>query len=121
MPNFADMEIKQKRIYLPASDEDGFRVLVDRLWPRGLKKADVKIDLWAKQLAPSTELRKWFAHDPERFPEFSLRYAEELKASPEAATLIAELRRHDVVTLLFSARDERHNNAVALAAILSKW
>ena len=107
-----------KRVYLPASDTDGFRVLVDRLWPRGIKKENAHVDLWAKALAPSTELRKWFGHDPERFEEFARRYEEELSANAEAGTLLKEIRTHDVVTLLFGAKDENHNNAVVLSRIL---
>lgn len=107
-----------KRVYLPASDTDGFRVLVDRLWPRGIKKENAHVDMWAKALAPSTELRKWFGHDPERFEEFARRYEEELSANAEAEALLKEIRTHDVVTLLFGAKDENHNNAVVLSRIL---
>lgn len=107
-----------KRVYLPASDTDGFRVLVDRLWPRGIKKENAHVDMWAKALAPSTELRKWFGHDPERFEEFARRYEEELSANAEAGTLLKEIRTHDVVTLLFGAKDEKYNNAVVLSRIL---
>lgn len=111
-------KVKCKRIYLPAEESDGYRVLVDRLWPRGIRKEDAKVDLWAKQLAPSTELRKWFAHIPERFDEFSKRYLSELKQNDEVTPIIDELRRHDVVTLLYSAKDEQHNNAVVLEKLL---
>lgn len=107
-----------KRVYLPASDTDGFRVLVDRLWPRGIKKENAHVDMWAKALAPSTELRKWFGHDPERFGEFARRYEEELSANAEAGALLKEIRTHDVVTLLFGAKDEKYNNAVVLSRIL---
>lgn len=107
-----------KRVYLPASDTDGFRVLVDRLWPRGIKKENAHVDMWAKALAPSTELRKWFGHDPERFEEFARRYEEELSANAEAGALLKEIRTHDVVTLLFGAKDENHNNAVVLSRVL---
>lgn len=113
------MEVKCKRVYLPAEEGDGYRVLVDRLWPRGIKKENARVDLWAKQLAPSTELRKWFAHIPERFDEFAQRYKDELEANPDAAPIIGELRRHEVVTLLFGAKDERHNNAVVLAKMMA--
>ena len=113
------MDISIKRIYLPAEDSDGCRVLVDRLWPRGIKKEDAKVDLWAKTLAPSVELRKWFNHIPERFEEFSKKYVEELKANPEAAPVLDELRRHDKVTLLYGAKDEQHNNAVVLLHLLT--
>lgn len=113
------MNISIKRVYLPAEDSDGYRVLVDRLWPRGIKKENAKIDLWAKALAPSAELRKWFNHIPERFEEFSKKYVEELKANPEVAPILDELRRHDKVTLLYGAKDEQHNNAVVLLHLLS--
>ena len=113
------MDISIKRVYLPAEDSDGCRVLVDRLWPRGIKKEDAKVDLWAKTLAPSVELRKWFNHIPERFEEFSKKYVEELKANPEAAPVLDELRRHDKVTLLYGAKDEQHNNAVVLLHLLT--
>lgn len=111
-------KVKCKRIYLPAEESDGYRVLVDRLWPRGIKKEDAKVDLWAKQLAPSTELRKWFAHIPERFYEFSKRYLSELKQNDEVAPIIDELRNHEVVTLLYGAKDEQHNNAIVLEKLL---
>ena len=113
------MDISIKRIFLPAEDSDGGRVLGDRLWPRGIKKEDAKVDLWAKTLAPSAELRKWFNHIPERFEEFSKKYVEELKANPEAAPVLDELRRHDKVTLLYGAKDEQHNNAVVLLHLLA--
>ena len=113
------MNISIKRVYLPAEDSDGYRVLVDRLWPRGIKKENAKIDLWAKALAPSAELRKWFNHIPERFEEFSKKYVEELKGNPEVAPILDELRQHDKVTLLYGAKDEQHNNAVVLLHLLS--
>ena len=113
------MKISIKRVYLPAEDSDGYRVLVDRLWPRGIKKENAKIDLWAKALAPSAELRKWFNHIPGRFDEFSKKYVEELKANPEVAPILDKLRQHDKVTLLYGARDEQHNNAVVLLHLLS--
>lgn len=113
-----DMEVKCKRVYLPAEEDDGYRVLVDRLWPRGIKKENARVDLWAKQLAPSTELRKWFGHIPERFDEFAKRYKAEIEGNAEAAPIVSELRRHDVVTLLFGAKDEQHNNAVVLKEII---
>ena len=113
------MNISIKRVYLPAEDSDGYRVLVDRLWPRGIKKEDARIDLWAKALAPSAELRKWFNHIPERFEAFSEKYKEELKANPEVAPILDELRQHDKVTLLYGAKDEQHNNAVVLLHLLT--
>lgn len=113
------MKIRIKRVYLPAEVDDGYRVLVDRLWPRGIKKETARIDLWAKTLAPSSELRKWFDHIPERFEEFSKRYVAELKANPEATVILDSLRAHDQVTLLYGAKDEQHNNAVVLLHLLS--
>lgn len=113
--------INVKRIYEPASTDDGFRVLVDRLWPRGVSKEKAKLDLWLKDIAPSTKLRQWFGHDPAKWDEFEKRYFAELDAD---STAIAELRElvdaHDIVTLLFGARDETHNNAVALKKYLEK-
>ena len=95
---------------------DGYRVLVDRLWPRGVKKEALRLDLWAKDLAPSPSLRRWFGHDPDRFREFVRRYATELRRGP-AATLLADITRraaHGTVTLVYGARDEEHNGAVVL-------
>lgn len=113
------MKISIKRVYLPAEDGDGYRVLVDRLWPRGIKKENAKVDLWAKTLAPSAELRKWFNHIPERFEEFAKKYVAELKSNPDVAPVIEQLRQHDKVTLLYGAKDEQHNNAVVLLHLLS--
>lgn len=113
------METRIKRVYLPAEESDGYRVLVDRLWPRGIKKENAKVDLWAKQLAPSTGLRKWFGHIPERFNEFKEKYISELKANPDAISILDEIRKHDVVTLLYAAKDEEHNNAVVLKNFLA--
>ena len=107
-----------KRAYAPPAPEDGTRVLVDRLWPRGLAKAQAKIDHWLKDVAPSGELRRWFGHDPGRWEEFRERYAAELAVEPERLRPLRELMRHGPLTLLFSARDEAHNNAVALREIL---
>lgn len=105
-----------RRAYEPAADDDGVRVLVDRLWPRGLSKDKAAIDHWAKEAAPSNELRRWFAHDPARWPEFQSRYREELQshqAQEEIATLRA-MARKSRLTLLYAARDEEMNNAVVL-------
>jgi uncharacterized protein YeaO (DUF488 family) len=110
--------VRLKRAYEPASPEDGVRVLVDRLWPRGLRKADAAVDRWMKDIAPSTELRQWFGHDPGRWAEFRRRYAKELHQHPAAVDELRELARHHTVTLVFSARDEEHNDAVALRDVL---
>lgn len=113
-------EIKIKRIYSPSSPGDGRRILVDRLWPRGIKKADAAIDQWARDIAPSTELRKWFAHDASRFDAFASRYAVELAANPSWQEFAAGVLACDTVTLLYSARDEQHNNAAVLAKMIEK-
>ncbi len=106
--------IRVKRAYETADPKDGCRVLVDRLWPRGVTKEAAHIDLWLKDIAPSAELRKWFNHEPARWREFEKRYAREVEQHPEAlAELMARLRKGPV-TLVFGARDEAHNNAVAL-------
>lgn len=109
-----------KRVYDPASPADGTRVLVDRLWPRGLSKAKAKIDLWLKEVAPSTELRKWFGHDPQRWDEFRHRYSEELKQHAEELGKLRELAAEGPLTLLYAARDEQHNDAVVLRDVLLK-
>jgi uncharacterized protein YeaO (DUF488 family) len=110
--------IRLKRAYEPAGKADGTRVLVDRLWPRGVTKAAAAIDRWEKTLAPSDALRKWFGHDPGRWDEFRTRYAEELRGGREALRQLRALAREGPITLVFSARDERHNDAVVLRDIL---
>ena len=112
------LPIRVKRAYEPASPEDGTRVLVDRLWPRGLRKTDAAVDHWVKELAPSTELRHWFGHVPERWDEFHRRYQEELQQRPEKLDELRALAAAGPLTLLFSAHDEAHNNAVALRDVL---
>jgi len=113
------MTVTIKRIYDPRSDSDGFRVLVDRLWPRGLSKENAHIDLWEKNIAPSNELRKWFNHEAEKWPEFQRRYIEELNAMPdEVRGFRALLKAHSQVTLLYGAKDETHNQAVVLRDFL---
>jgi uncharacterized protein YeaO (DUF488 family) len=111
--------IRTKRIYEPAAPEDGFRILVDRLWPRGIQKDKVKIDLWMKEIAPSDALREWFSHDPKKWEQFKRRYEAELKDKQEMLyNMLGEEKRRKTVTLLYSARDEEYNNAVALSIIL---
>ena len=110
--------IKLKRAYEPASAEDGTRVLVDRLWPRGVSKDAAALDLWLKELAPSTGLRKWFGHDPARWAEFQLRYAQEIREHPQLLAQLRDLARKGPVTLVFSARDEAHNDAIVLRQLL---
>ncbi|MGE5548741.1 MAG: DUF488 domain-containing protein [Solirubrobacterales bacterium] len=114
----ATTDIRVKRAYAPAAGDDGVRVLVDRLWPRGLSKADAAIDAWRRDLAPSTDLRRWFGHAPERWEEFRRRYAEELAQQPEALAELRALAAHRRLTLLFGARDEARNNAVVLREAL---
>jgi len=113
--------IRVKRIYELPSKEDGYRVLVDRLWPRGMSKDKAKIDLWLKDIAPSDDLRKWFSHDPKKWDDFKKKYGLELKERQELLLKIKQAEKEkDTVTLLYSARDEEHNQAVALSAILRK-
>jgi uncharacterized protein YeaO (DUF488 family) len=117
-PTVPASHIRLKRVYEPPSPEDGVRVLVDRLWPRGLRKAEAAIDRWMKDIAPSTELRQWFGHDPERWQEFRRRYARELRQHATTIDELHELAQHKTVTLVFGARDEEHNDAVALREVL---
>lgn len=109
------MTVRIKRIYEPAGDDDGTRVLVDRLWPRGVRKADAAVDHWMKEVAPSPELRKWFGHDPERFEGFAAAYRDELERVPGAVAELLALARAGDVTLLYGARDPLHNHARVLA------
>lgn len=111
------MDIVIKRVYEPVAEADGKRILVDRLWPRGLGKAEAKIDIWLKDVAPSTELRKWFGHDPAKWEEFQKKYRAELQGSPALAKLAA-LAKEEKVTLLFAAKDTEHCHAVVLQDIL---
>lgn len=111
--------IRIKRIYNEAAEEDGFRILVDRLWPRGIKKENAKIDLWLKEVAPSGELRKWFSHDPAKWREFQKKYGKELSTKQELLKKIIRIEKEKgTVTLLYSAKDTEHNNAVALKTVL---
>jgi uncharacterized protein YeaO (DUF488 family) len=113
--------LKLKRIYVPFERSDGYRVLVDRLWPRGLSKSKAHIDLWMKDIGPSDALRKWFGHDPERWTAFRTRYWRELRQKPQLTLQLKKLlKERRTVTLLFGARDEQHNEAVALRAFLQR-
>ena len=112
--------IKTKRIYELTDPSDGYRVLVDRLWPRGLSKEKAKIDLWLKDLGPSDELRKWFQHDPEKWAEFKKRYFNELAGKKELIDQIRRKEKTTVVTLLFGSKEEKYNNALALKEYLEK-
>jgi uncharacterized protein YeaO (DUF488 family) len=116
--HMAHTELQIKRVYAEPSQEDGKRILVDRLWPRGLTKQKARVDLWLKEVAPSNELRKWFAHDPKKWPEFERRYIEELKTVGEPLALLRQQVSQGKVTLLYGARDEEHNEAVVLLKIL---
>lgn len=116
-----DKIIKIKRIYDLPTKEDGFRILVDQLWPRGLSKDKAKVDLWLRNIAPSDELRKWFAHDSRKWKEFENKYKEELRDKKELLGKIKQAEKEKgIVTLVYSAKDEEHNNAVALINILKK-
>ena len=112
--------LRVKRVYEPRSAEDGFRVLVDRIWPRGVTKADAAIDLWLKDVAPSAELRRWFGHDPQKWTELRRRYAEELDARIGAIEMLRRKMDEGDVTLVYAARDREHNNAVALKEYLAR-
>lgn len=106
--------IQVKRIYEDAHAQDGFRILVDRLWPRGIKKEQAKIDLWLKEIAPSDSLRKWFNHEPEKWEEFKQRYFKELDQKQDLVDQLSQYGKKGKVNFLFSAKNETHNNAVAL-------
>ena len=110
--------IKTKRMYDSPSPEDGYRILVDKLWPRGIKKEDAKLDEWAKNLAPSNTLRKWFDHKEERFEEFSQRYKEELREQKDGLNHILEVASNKDVTLLYAAKNTNLNNAAVLYKVL---
>ncbi len=111
--------IKIKRIYEKYSQDDGYRILVDRLWPRGISKDNAHVKLWLKEIAPTDELRKWFSHDVKKWESFKKKYKQELKEKQELIDKIKNLEKeHKTVTLVFSAKDERHNNAVVLSEVL---
>jgi len=110
--------IRLKRAYEPPASDDGTRILIDRLWPRGVRKAAAEIDEWMKEIAPSTELRKWFGHDPARWPEFRRRYRSEIQRHEAELGRLRELARNGPVTLVYSAHDAAHNDAVVLKCVL---
>lgn len=112
------MEIKIKRVYEAPEKSDGFRILVDRVWPRGMTKEKASVDLWLKEIGPSTSLRKWFGHDPERWTEFKKRYMQELKADKEEVATLKQHTSKGPVTLVYSAKDEAHNQAVVIREFL---
>jgi uncharacterized protein YeaO (DUF488 family) len=108
------MKIQIKRIYEPRNESDGMRILVDRLWPRGVKKGNAQIDEWLKDIAPTTQLRKWFNHDASKWQEFQLKYTHELQHNPNTEHLLELLNKHQTITLLYAAHDEAHNHALVL-------
>ncbi len=112
--------IQLKRAYETASKDDGLRILVERLWPRGVSKQRAKIDLWLKELAPSTELRQWYGHDPARWPQFRKRYWAELKDRGDVLALLGHVARGEPVTFVYAAGDEERNSAVALKELLER-
>ncbi len=111
---------RTKRVYDPVSPEDGIRILVDRIWPRGVSKAEADVAVWLKDIAPSSELRRWFHHDPALWDGFQLRYRLELAANRQAVDQLRALLEKGTATLVFAARDQAHNNAVALAAYMQE-
>jgi len=118
MAHAAKADVHLKRAYLPASPDDGTRILVDRLWPRGIRKVDAAIDQWMKDIAPSTELRQWFAHDPSRWDEFCHRYKSELAHNAELVNELRTIAKKGRLTLIYAASDELHNQAIVLRDVL---
>jgi uncharacterized protein YeaO (DUF488 family) len=114
------MDIRLKRAYEPAAPADGYRILIDRLWPRGISRHEAKLDDWDKELPPSAELRRWFAHEPKRFEEFRRRYIEELRDERPRLKALRRRAREGTLTLAYSARDTEHNDAVVLAEVLRR-
>lgn len=113
------MTVRIKRVYEDATEADGYRVLVDRVWPRGVSKERAAVDEWLKEAGPSTQLRTWFGHVPERFEQFARRYRQELDGSEAVKQLHKIVQEHDTVTLVYSAKDEEHNQAVVLRDVLT--
>jgi uncharacterized protein YeaO (DUF488 family) len=113
------MNIQLKRIYEAGSKDDGYRILVDRLWPRGFTKEKAALDLWLKEIAPSNELRKWFGHDPDKWKEFQKKYRQELKQNKEAVEILKDYIQKGNVTLLYAAKDEEHNEAQVIKDFIS--
>ena len=114
------MDIRLKRAYEPAAPADGYRVLIDRLWPRGVSREQARLDGWKKELAPSTDLRQWFGHEPGRFEEFRRRYVEELRGERRGIAALRRRAREGTLTLVYSAHDTEHNDAVVLAEVLRR-
>lgn len=114
------MDIRLKRAYEPAEDTDGYRILIDRLWPRGLSRERASLDEWERELAPTAELRQWFGHEPSRFPDFRRRYRHELADHRAALALLRRRAREGTLTLVYAAKDTDHNDAVVLAEVLRR-
>jgi uncharacterized protein YeaO (DUF488 family) len=114
------MNVRIKRVYAKPDENDGKRILVDRLWPRGLTKEKAKVDLWLKDVSPTTELRRWFGHDPKRWPEFRIRYAEELKTQALPLMILKKEVSQKTATLLYGSKDEEHNEAIVLLELLQR-
>ncbi|MFC7394350.1 DUF488 domain-containing protein [Scopulibacillus cellulosilyticus] len=117
-------ELKMKRVYEDVEDNDGFRILVDRLWPRGVKKEKAHVDLWLKDIAPSPNLRKWFAHDPDKFNDFKARYIEELKTEPEKQKAVDQVKdqlKNGTVTFVYAAKDETYNHVRVLKDYIKEY
>ncbi len=114
------MDVRLKRAYEQAEPEDGHRVLIDRLWPRGVSRERAALDAWERELAPSTDLRQWFGHEPGRFEEFRRRYIEELRGERPRLTRLRRLAREGTLTLVYAAHDAEHNDAVVLAEVLRR-
>ena len=114
------MQIMMKRIYSPYDEQDGIRILVDRLWPRGIKKEDAKIDLWPKAITPSNELRKWYSHDEKDWPEFERRYQAEIRLQPEVLDELKQLAKQEKITLLTESKYEQYNHVIVLKALLEE-
>ena len=112
------IDIRVKRVYEPADPSDGYRVLIDHVWPRGISRERAKLDEWARELAPSDELRKWFDHKPERFTQFRARYRKELSSREDETERLRARAAQGPITVVYAARDERHNNAVVLVELL---
>jgi uncharacterized protein YeaO (DUF488 family) len=114
------LDVRLRRVYEPAAEDDGYRVLVDRLWPRGVSRERARLDEWARDLAPSAELRRWFGHEPSRFEEFRRRYRAELVAHADELEMLRGRARGGRLTLVYGARDTEHNDAVVLAELLQE-
>ncbi len=118
MSRIAASRVRLKRPYEPPAASDGTRVLIDRLWPRGVRKDAAALDLWLKDIGPSTELRKWFGHEPSRWAEFRRRYADEIEQKPQLLAQLRDIARQGVLTMVYSAHDEQHNDALVLQELI---